>query len=141
MTQRVRLPRGPTRWPLSTLLALAVATLVAWATRKPLPAGSSTVALAHINDTQGRHLPVEVSHRTRPTGQLIRDVRTRDVPVDPGRDDHVGTHVGMLKGSHRYRSFAAEREMKVAEQSVTEVVEAVLRRGGTMRRRGNVVAV
>ena len=66
MTQRAQLPRGPTRWPLLTLMALAIATLVACATRKPLPVGSSTITLAHINDSQGRYLPVAVSPERHP---------------------------------------------------------------------------
>ncbi len=39
----------------------------------------------------------------------------------------------MLKGLHRYRSFAAGREPKVSEQTVTEVVEAALKRRVTVR--------
>ena len=70
---------------------------------------------------------------TSPAGQRIRDVRVGNVPIDPGRDYRVVTNEGMLKGLHRYRSFAAGREPKVSEQSVTEVVEAALKRRGTVR--------
>ena len=55
VTQRARLPRGPMRWPLLTLLALVIASVVACATRKPVAAGSSTITLAHINDAHGRY--------------------------------------------------------------------------------------
>lgn len=70
---------------------------------------------------------------TSPAGQRIRDVRVGGVSIDPGRDYRVVTNEGMLKGLHRYRSFAAGREPKVSEQSVTEVVEAALKRRGTVR--------
>ena len=65
------------------------------------------------------------------------------MPIDPGRDHRVVTHESMLKGLHRYRSFAAGREPKVSEQSVTEVVEAALRRRGTVRapQLGNVTLI
>ena len=80
---------------------------------------------------------------TRPAGQRICDVRVGDMPIDPGRDHRVVTHESMLKGLHRYRSFAAGREPKVSEQSVTEVVEAALRRRGTVRapQLGNVTLI
>ena len=68
---------------------------------------------------------------TRPIGQRIRDVRVGDAPLDPARDYRVVTNEGMLKGLHRYRSFAAGRDPKVLEQSVTEVVEAAC--GGAVR--------
>ncbi|MHB1124581.1 MAG: bifunctional metallophosphatase/5'-nucleotidase [Ramlibacter sp.] len=70
---------------------------------------------------------------TRPAGQRIRDVRVGDAPLAPGRAYRVVTHDGMLKGLHRYRSFAAGRDARVLDQSVAEVVEAALRRRGTVR--------
>ena len=65
------------------------------------------------------------------------------MPMDPGRDYRVVTHEGMLKGWHRYRSFAAGSEPKVPEQSVTEVVEAAFRRCGTVYapRFGNITLI
>jgi 2',3'-cyclic-nucleotide 2'-phosphodiesterase (5'-nucleotidase family) len=70
---------------------------------------------------------------TRPAGQRIRDVRVGAEPIDAGREYRVVTNESMLKGLHRYRSFATGREPKVFEKSVTEVVEAALRRRGTVR--------
>ena len=70
---------------------------------------------------------------TRPAGQRIRDVRVGEAGLEPAREYRVVTHESMLKGLHRYRSFAAGREQKVSEQTVTEVVEAALKRRGTVR--------
>lgn len=70
---------------------------------------------------------------TRPAGQRIRDVRVGDAPLAPGRAYRAVTHEGMLKGLHRYRSFAAGRDARVLDQSVAEVVEAAFRRRGTVR--------
>ncbi|MGK2901224.1 MAG: hypothetical protein ACSLE9_21470 [Burkholderiaceae bacterium] len=83
--QRALRTRGPTRWPLLTLLALAIASLMACATRKPLAAGGDTLTLAHINGTQGRYLPVAVSpgNTTAQTG-------------DPGRDEQSFSRVGAV---------------------------------------------
>lgn len=69
----------------------------------------------------------------RPAGQCVRDVRVGYGPIDPGHDYRVVTHAGMLKGLHRYCSFAAGREPKLPELSVTELVEAGFRRRGTVR--------
>ena len=70
---------------------------------------------------------------TSPAGQRIRDVRVGNVPIEPAREYPVVTHESMLKGLHRYRSFAAGREQQVLGQSVTEVVEAALKRRSTVR--------
>ena len=80
---------------------------------------------------------------TRPAGQRIRDVRLGNLPIDPGRDYRVVTHEGMLKGLHRYRSFAAGLQPKVFEHSLAEVVEAALRRRGTVHapQLGNVTLI
>ncbi len=80
---------------------------------------------------------------TRPAGQRIRDVRVGNAPIHPGRDYRIVTHEGMLKGLHRYLGFAAGREPKVSERSVTEVVEEALRRRGVVRapRLGNVTLI
>ena len=80
---------------------------------------------------------------TRSAGQRIRDVRVGGVPIDSGREYRIVTNESMLKGLHRYRSFAAGREPKVFEQSVTEVVEATLKRRGPVHapRLGNVTLI
>ena len=70
---------------------------------------------------------------TRPVGQRIRDIRVGHEAIDPQRDYRVVTHEGMLKGLHRYRSFAAGREPKVLAETVAEVVEAGFRRRGTVQ--------
>lgn len=70
---------------------------------------------------------------TRPAGQRIRDVRVGAAALDPARSYHVVTNESMLKGLHRYRAFEAGREHLVLEQSVTELVEAALKRRGTVR--------
>ena len=69
---------------------------------------------------------------TRPAGQRIRDVSVGGAPLEPARDYRVVTHEGMLKGLHRYRSFSAGREPRVLDQSVADIVEAALRRRGTL---------
>lgn len=69
----------------------------------------------------------------RPAGQRVRDVRVGEAPVEPAREYRVVTHEGMLKGLHRYRAFGAGRQPKVLELSVSEVVEAALKRRGTVR--------
>lgn len=68
----------------------------------------------------------------RPAGQRIRDVRVGNALIDPGRGYRIVTHEGMLKGLHRYCSFAAGREAEVLEQSVAGVVEAAFKRRGTV---------
>ncbi len=80
---------------------------------------------------------------TRPVGQRIRNVRVGTGPIDPQRDYRVVTHQGMLKGLHRYRSFAAGREANVLEQTVGEVIEAGIERRGTVRapQLGNVTLI
>ncbi len=80
---------------------------------------------------------------TRPIGQRIRNVRVGDAPLDPSREYRIVTNESMLKGLHRYHSLAAGRDPQVLEQSVTEVVEASLRRRGLVRapRLGNVTLV
>ncbi len=70
---------------------------------------------------------------TRPIGQRIRDVRVGGVLLEPLREYLVVTNESMLNGLHRYRSFAAGRDPKVLTQSVTELVEAALRRRGTVQ--------
>ncbi|MEP6558917.1 MAG: bifunctional UDP-sugar hydrolase/5'-nucleotidase [Burkholderiales bacterium] len=74
---------------------------------------------------------------THPVGQRVRDIRVgnqaSNQAIDPQRDYRVVTHEGMLKGLHRYRSFAAGREPNVLAETVTEVVEAGFRQRGTVR--------
>ena len=39
----------------------------------------------------------------------------------------------MLKGLHRYRTFAAGRDAEASAQGVTDVIEAAMRQRGTLR--------
>lgn len=87
-------------------------------------------AVGGLVQTSGLKWTVDL---TRPAGQRIRDVRVGDAPLEPARAYRVVTHEGMLKGLHRYRTFAAGREPQVQPNSVTEVVEAAFRRRGTLR--------
>ena len=69
----------------------------------------------------------------RPIGRRVSEVRVGGVPIEPGRDYRVATHAGMLQGVHRYRVFAQGRDAKVEGETLAEVVEAALRRMGTVR--------
>jgi 2',3'-cyclic-nucleotide 2'-phosphodiesterase (5'-nucleotidase family) len=80
---------------------------------------------------------------TRASGQRIRDVRVGDAALDPAREYRVVTHESMLKGLHRYRAFAAGREQKVLDNKVSDLVEAGLKRRGTVHapQPGNVTLI
>ena len=67
-----------------------------------------------------------------PAGQRVREVRVNGQPLVADRSYHVVTHNGMLSGIHRYGTFAAGRNIRKLNQKVTEVVEAGLRRRGTV---------
>ena len=62
----------------------------------------------------------------------MREVRVNGQPLVADRSYHVVTHNGMLSGIHRYGTFAAGRNIRKLNQKVTEVVEAGLRRRGTV---------
>lgn len=78
-----------------------------------------------------------------PADPTVTQLVERLTPIDPGRDYRMVTHEGMLQGLHRYLTFAAGRGPKVSGQSVTEVVEEMLRRRGVVRaaQLGNVTLV
>ena len=70
---------------------------------------------------------------TQPIGKRIRDVRVGDAAIQGDRSYRVVTNEGMLKGLHRYRTFAAGRDAEASAQGVTDVIEAAMRQRGTLR--------
>ena len=80
--------------------------------------------------TAGLRWTVDLS---RPSGQRIRDVAVGDAPLEPERSYRVVTHSGMLAGIHRYETFAQGADIRKAEETVTEVVEAGFQQSGPLR--------
>ncbi|MFC7671096.1 5'-nucleotidase C-terminal domain-containing protein [Hymenobacter humi] len=68
----------------------------------------------------------------RPTGQRVDGVQVNGKPLDRQRRYRVVTHNGMLSGIHRYATFAQGQHIQKLSQGVTEVVEAGLRRRGSI---------
>ncbi|WP_083320636.1 bifunctional metallophosphatase/5'-nucleotidase [Hymenobacter glacialis] len=68
----------------------------------------------------------------RPTGQRVRGVQVNGQPLAPTRAYRVVTHNGMLSGIHRYTTFAQGQQIEKLDKGVTDVVEAGLRRRGTI---------
>lgn len=67
----------------------------------------------------------------KPTGQRVSDVTVGGSPLDPEKRYKVATNAGMLGGLHRY-DFASGSDVVKHDESVTDVVEAGLRKRGTI---------
>lgn len=67
-----------------------------------------------------------------PLGQRVSGVRVNSQPLAKDRSYRVVTHTGMLTGIHHYTTFAEGRNIKKQDQNVTDVVEAGLKRRGTV---------
>ncbi|MBT9395096.1 bifunctional metallophosphatase/5'-nucleotidase [Hymenobacter sp. NST-14] len=68
----------------------------------------------------------------RPVGQRVSGVQVNGQPLDPQRPYRVVTHNGMLSGIHRYTTFAKGQNIQKLDKGVTQVVEAGLRRRGSL---------
>jgi 2',3'-cyclic-nucleotide 2'-phosphodiesterase (5'-nucleotidase family) len=67
-----------------------------------------------------------------PIGQRVSGVQVNGQPLNLQRRYRVVTHNGMLRGIHRYTTFAQGENIRKLDKGVTEVVEAGLRRRGTL---------
>jgi len=67
-----------------------------------------------------------------PAGHRVSGVRVNNQPLAEVRSYRVVTHTGMLTGIHHYTTFAQGRNIQKLKQSVTDVVEAGLKRRGTV---------
>ncbi|GAB2798245.1 2',3'-cyclic-nucleotide 2'-phosphodiesterase (5'-nucleotidase family) [Hymenobacter luteus] len=67
-----------------------------------------------------------------PVSRRVSDVRVNGQPLDAQRRYRVVTHSGMLTGIHRYTTFAQGTNVLKLDKGVTEVVEAALRKRGTV---------
>lgn len=68
----------------------------------------------------------------QPAGQRIDPVRVNGHPIELARSYRVATHTGMLDGLHRYASFAAGRDIRRQERTVSAAVEEAFRKAGTV---------
>ncbi len=69
----------------------------------------------------------------QPVGARVGPVRMDGQPLDPAREYCAVTHVGLLGGLHRYRTFAAGRDIQRQDRSVGEDVVASFRTAGVVR--------
>ena len=67
-----------------------------------------------------------------PTGRRVSGVRVNGQLLVKARSYNVVTHSGMLTGIHHYTTFAEGRNIQKREQNVTDIVEAGLKRRGTV---------
>lgn len=68
----------------------------------------------------------------RPVGKRVSNVTVASVPLDLPQRYKVATNVGMLEGLHRYTAFAKGSEIVTDTRSVTDLVEAALKKRGTI---------
>ena len=69
----------------------------------------------------------------RPVGARIGPVRIDSQLLNPAREYRVVTHAGLLGGLHRYRTFAAGRDIQRRDRSVGEAVVASFRTASVVR--------
>ncbi len=69
---------------------------------------------------------------TRPIGQRVSDVAVGDRPLEMQRPYRVVTHEGMVGGLHRYHAIGRGRDIRILDEEVAAIVEAALRRAGTV---------